>query len=83
MITIDMTKAKEIAHEKRRAARSAEFAPLDIKATIPSEAAAAEAARQAIRDKYSAMQAQMDAAQTADELKALLPEAQSQANQGV
>ena len=81
MITIDMTKAKEIAHEKRRAARSAEFAPLDIKATIPSEAAAAEAARQAIRDKYSAMQAQMDAAQTADELKALLPEAQSQANQ--
>ena len=81
MITIDMTKAKEIAHEKRRAARSAEFAPLDIKATIPSEAAAAEAARQAIRDKYAALQAQMDAAQTADELKALLPEAQSQANQ--
>jgi hypothetical protein len=73
MITIDMTKAKEIAHEKRRAARSAEFAPLDIKATIPSEAAAAEAARQAIRDKYAAMQAQMDAAQTADELKTLLP----------
>lgn len=75
MITIDMTKAKDIAHEKRRAARSAEFAPLDIKATIPSEAAAAEAARQAIRDKYAAMQAQMDAAQTADQLKALLPEA--------
>ena len=73
MITIDMTKAKDIAHEKRRAARSAEFAPLDIKATIPSEAAAAEAARQAIRDKYAAMQAQMDAAQTADELKTLLP----------
>jgi len=38
MITINMTKAKEIAHDKRRAARSAEFAPLDIKATIPSEA---------------------------------------------
>ena len=73
MITIDMTKAKDIAHDKRRAARSAEFAPLDIKATIPSEAAAAESARQAIRDKYAAMQAQMDAAQTADELKTLLP----------
>jgi hypothetical protein len=72
-ITIDLNKARDIAHDKRRAARSAEFAPLDIKATIPSEAAAAEAARQAIRDKYSAMQAQMDAAQTADELKALLP----------
>jgi len=73
MITINMTKAKEIAHEKRRAARSAEFAPLDIKATIPSEAQAAEAARQAIRDKYATMQAQMDVAQTPEELKALLP----------
>jgi predicted nucleic acid-binding Zn-ribbon protein len=75
MITINLTKAKDIAHDKRRAARSAEFAPLDIKATIPSEAAAAEAARQAIREKYATLQAQMDAAQTADELKALLPEA--------
>ena len=74
MITIDMTKAKEIAHEKRRAARSAEFAPLDIKATIPSEAQAAEAARQAIREKYATMQAQMDAAQTPEELKNLLPQ---------
>jgi hypothetical protein len=75
MISIDMTKAKDIAHETRRAARTTEFAPLDIKATIPSEAAAAEAARQAIREKYATLQAQMDAAQTADELKALLPEA--------
>lgn len=74
MIAIDMTKAKEIAHEKRRTARSAEFAPLDIKATIPSEAQAAEAARQAIRDKYATLQAQMDAAQTPEQLKALLPE---------
>jgi len=74
MIKINLDKAKGIAHEKRRAARSAEFAPLDIKATIPSEAQAAEAARQAIREKYATMQAQMDAAQTADELKALLPE---------
>ena len=73
MITIDMTKAKDIAHEKRRAARSAEFAPLDIKATIPSEAQAAEVARQAIREKYATMQAQMDAAQTPEQLKALLP----------
>jgi len=75
MISIDMTKAKDIAHDKRRAARSQEFAPLDVKATIPSEATAAEAARQAIREKYASLQAQMDAAQTADELKALLPEA--------
>ena len=74
-IVIDLTKAKDIAHEKRRAARTTEFAPLDIKATIPSEAAAAEAARQAIREKYASLQAQMDAAQTPEQLKALLPEA--------
>lgn len=73
MITINLDKAKNIAHEKRRAARSAEFAPLDIKATIPSEAQAAEAARQVIREKYAAMQTQMDAATTVEELKGLLP----------
>lgn len=72
-IGLNLDKAKDIAHEKRRAARSAEFAPLDIKATIPSEAQAAEAARQVVRDKYAQMQDQMDAAQTVDELKALLP----------
>lgn len=72
-IGINLSKAKEIAHNKRRAARAEEFAPLDIKATIPSEALAAETARQAIRDKYAIMQAQMDAAQTPEELKALLP----------
>ena len=74
MIVINIAKAKQIAHEKRRAARSEEFAPLDIKATIPSEASSAETARQAIRDKYAEMQAQMDAAATPDELKALLPQ---------
>ena len=73
-IVIDLNKAKEIAHDKRRAARAAEFAPLDIKATIPSEAAAAEAARQAIRDKYAAMQIAINAATTIKKLKAVLPE---------
>ena len=73
MITINIPKAKAIAHDIRRAARSAEFAPLDIKATIPSEAAAAEAARQVIRDKYAAMQTAIDAATTTDEIKAVLP----------
>ena len=73
MITIDMTKAKAIAHEKRRQARAEEFAPLDIKATIPAEAEAAEAARQVVRDKYAVLQEQMDAATTPEELKELLP----------
>jgi len=73
MITINVAKAKAIAHDKRREARTAEFAPLDIKATIPSEATAAEAARQAVRDKYAAMQAAIDAAATTSEIKAAMP----------
>ena len=73
MITINIDKAKAIAHDKRREARSTEFAPLDIKATIPSEATAAEAARQAVRDKYTAMQTAIDSASTVDEIKAAMP----------
>lgn len=73
MITVNVTKAKAIAHDIRRQARSTEFAPLDIKATIPSEATAAETARQAVRDKYAAMQTAIDSASTVDEIKAAMP----------
>jgi hypothetical protein len=73
MITVNLEKAKGIAHDKRRTARSAEFAPLDIKATIPSEATAAEAERQVIRDKYAQMQQKMNAASSVEDLKKLLP----------
>jgi hypothetical protein len=72
MITINLTKAKGIAHDKRRVVRSAEFAPLDIKATIPAEAAQAEAARQVIRDKHAQIQQQIDSASSVQELKAIL-----------
>jgi len=72
-IVVNLTKAKNIAHDVRRNARAKEFAPLDIKATIPAEAAEAEAARQAIREKYAVLQEQMDAATSVDQLKALLP----------
>lgn len=72
MISINIDKAKAIVHDKRRAARSAEFAPLDIKATIPSEAAAAEAARQAVREKYAAIQQDIDAASGVPELKLIV-----------
>lgn len=72
MIIVNIDKAKTIAHDKRRADRSAEFSPLDIKATIPSEAVAAEAARQAVREKYAEKQAAIDAAQTVDELKEVM-----------
>ena len=73
MITVDMNKAKAIAHDARRVSRNAAFAPLDIKATIPAEATAAEEARAVIRDNDTALQTQMDAASDADALKALMP----------
>lgn len=72
MITINIEKAKNIAHDIRRAKRSEEFAPLDVQATIPSQASAAESARQAIRDKYAAMQTQINSASTPEEIKTAL-----------
>jgi hypothetical protein len=74
MITINIDKAKNIAHDARRTARSAEFAPPDIKATIPSEATAAEAARQVIRDKYALMQSDINSSTTVEQIKAAMPE---------
>ena len=74
-LIIDVTKAKNIAHDMRRAAREEEFKPLDavIMKQIPgADAAQVEADRQAIRDKYAAMQADIDAAATPDEIKAAL-----------
>lgn len=72
MIRVNIEKAKAVAHDVRRAKRAEEFAPLDIKATIPAEAAAAEAARQAVRDKYAAVQTEIDAAQTPEQIKSAL-----------
>ena len=71
-ITINIDKAKSIAHDMRRAARSEEFKPLDLKATIPSEAAAAEAARQAVREKYAQVQNQIDASNDVATLKTIV-----------
>lgn len=71
-IVIDIAKAKNIVHDARRSARSAEFAPLDIKATIPSEATAAETARAAVRSKYAEMQASIDAATEVAALKTIM-----------
>jgi len=72
MITVNLTKAKAITHDARRTARAAEFAPLDVKATIPSEAVAAEAARAAIRAKYAEMQTAVDAAADVAALKTII-----------
>lgn len=77
MIRINIDKAKVIAHDVRRAARAEEFKPYDeiIAKRIPGTAEAeAEAARAAIRAKYALMQADIDAAATVDEIKAVMPQ---------
>jgi hypothetical protein len=71
-VGVDMVKAKALSHDKRRAKRAAEFAPLDIESTIPSKAVEAEGKRQVIRDKHAVIQADIDAATTPEELKAII-----------
>lgn len=75
MIVINIDKAKAVAHDMRRAARAEEFKPYDdaIAKQIPGQAEGAEAARQAIREKYAAMQTAIDAASTIDEIKDAMP----------
>jgi hypothetical protein len=74
MIRINLDKAKAIGHDMRRAARAEEFKPYDdaIAKQIPGQIEGAEAARQVIRDKYAAVQAQINAATTPEEIKAAL-----------
>jgi len=76
VITINITKAKTIAHDVRRAARTEEFKPYDdaIAKQIPGQVDGAEAARAAIRIKYATMQTAIDAASTVDEIKAAMPQ---------
>lgn len=75
MISINITKAKDIAHDVRRAKRAEEFAPLDevIMKRLPGkDAAEAEAGRQFVREKFAEVQVSIDAAQSADELKSII-----------
>lgn len=75
MIKVNLSKAKEIAHEIRRVSRAEEFKPHDevIMKQIPGNSMEeAEAARQAIRDKYSAVQEDINASNTIDELKEII-----------
>ena len=74
-IDVDLDQCREIGHDRRRAARADEFAPHDevIAKQIPgADAAAAEEARQEIRDRYAAVQEAIDAAASPDEIKAAL-----------
>lgn len=77
MIIVNIDKAKSIAHEVRRTARAEEFKPLDdvIAKQIPGiDVATIESERQSIRIKYAAMQADIDAAATVEEIKAAMPQ---------
>jgi hypothetical protein len=77
MITINLTKAKSIAHDIRREARAEEFKPYDevIMKQIPgNDDVAAEAARAAIRTKYTEMQTAINSATTVDQIKSALPQ---------
>ena len=69
MITVNIEKAKLIANEKRREARTEEFKQLDIEATIPMLAEQAEQKRQEVRDTYALIQTEIDAASTVDDVK--------------
>ena len=73
--TYDLTKAKKLAHRKRRNRRYNQFAPHDnvISKAIPgTETDAAEASRVGIRATYNTMQTEIDACSTVDEVYAIL-----------
>jgi hypothetical protein len=80
-VVTDMPRAAIMAHDMRRAARAKEFIPHDelISKQIPESGKTlqqtqtdAETARQAIRDKYGAMQVDIDAATDDVGLKSVL-----------
>lgn len=71
-IAHNLDKCKGIAHDLRRADRAKKMAPHDVEATIPAKAAAAEAAREAIRQSNAKTQNAIDAATTPDGIKAAL-----------
>jgi hypothetical protein len=74
-IGINLDKAKAIAHDLRRQQRAEEFAPLDkaIASRIPGmEPDVIEEKREAIRERYALIQEAIDAAETAEEIKAAI-----------
>lgn len=75
MITINLDKAKQIAHEKRRAVRAEAFAPLDaaIAKRLPGfDPDLIEMRRQRVRDADAMTQAGIDAAPDAAALAEIM-----------
>lgn len=74
-IVTNLTKAKTIAHDMRRAKRAEEFEPHDevISKQIPgADATAAEVSRASIRTKYATVQTDIDVAADVDALKTVV-----------
>jgi hypothetical protein len=75
MISINLDRAKTISHDIRRQQRSKEFESLDqvIMRQIPgTDVQAVEAERQTIRNRYAAIQTQIDAADSVDTLTTIV-----------
>lgn len=75
MIVVNLEKAKDIAHDKRRLAREEEFKPFDavISKQIPGvDFVEAEAQRQVIREKYAEIQSEINAASDVGTLSTLV-----------
>lgn len=75
MITINVNKAKDIAHNIRRDKRTKEFKPYDeiIMKQIPNtNLTEVEAARQTIREKYVVIQEEINNATNVNELKTII-----------
>jgi hypothetical protein len=72
---VDISRAKNVAHNIRRYYRTEEMKPHDdtIAKQIPGEdATAAEAERALIRTKYATKQTEIDACTTADQLQTII-----------
>lgn len=73
-ISVNLDKAREQCHIRRRQVREEKFSKWDVKMTIPSEATYAEKQRQKIRTKYSEIQKNIDAAENASDLGVIYTE---------
>jgi len=71
-VIVDLSASKVVAHTARRRGRDKAMEPLDRKSTIPAEAALAEQDRQAIRDANAALQLEIDACASVDELEVIM-----------
>jgi len=85
MIRVNLDKAKVIAHDIRRTARAEEFKPFDeiISKQIPGlSLEQAEAERKAIRQKYDALQENINATDSVDSLLEIVKELKANQDAG-